>query len=241
MRIAVLITNTDDSAFARARPDDGEKFATLLAEVRPDWTATPFWVSRGDFPADLSGFDGVLVTGSPASVSDDASWIARLETVLADVIGRRQPLFGACFGHQLIAKVLGARIVRNPGGWGHGLLQVTRCGTAPWSGDEPGFALYGSHIEQVARLPDGATGLFAGPGVPVAGFAVGAHVFTIQHHPEMTHGFITDLVEEYADVVGPAVTDRARVSLHQHADRTAFAEEIARFFDCAQTADGQGG
>ncbi|MBM1220935.1 type 1 glutamine amidotransferase [Ponticoccus sp. SC2-23] len=238
MRIAILITNTDDSAFSRARPDDGEKFGTLIAEVRPDWTTTPVWVCRDEWPEDITHYDGVLITGSPASVNDDAPWIARLSDLIGQIMAARLPLFGACFGHQLIAKTMGAGIVRNPDGWGHGLLHVSRTARAPWSGPETEFALYGSHIEQVDRLPDGATHLFEGPGLPIAGFAVDDHVATIQHHPEMTHDFITDLVEEYADYVGPEVTARARASLAQRADRAAFAAEIARFFEHARAARG---
>jgi GMP synthase-like glutamine amidotransferase len=238
MKIAILITNTDDSAFARARPDDGEKFARLIQGARPGWTCAPFWVCREDWPEDIAAFDGVLITGSPASVNDDAAWMTQLEALIGQIIAARQPLFGACFGHQLIAKSLGARIVRNPQGWGHGLLRVSRVERAPWSGPEEGFALYGSHIEQVDRLPDGATLLFDGPGVAVAGFALGETVFTIQHHPEMSHDFITDLVEEYADYVGPEVTARARASLGQTADHDAFAHEIGRFFDHALRASG---
>lgn len=235
MRIAFLITNTDDSAFARARPADGQKFARLIGEARPDWTCVPFHVCHDDWPGDIAAFDGVLLTGSPASVNDPAPWIDRLSQLTLSMIAARQPLFGACFGHQLIAKALGARIVRNPDGWGHGLLTLGRTGHAPWSGPEPRLALYGSHIEQVDRLPRGALSLFEGPGLAVAGFAVADHVFTIQHHPEMTHDFIADLVEEYADRLGPEVTGRARASLSRHADRGPFAAEIARFFDHAAT------
>ena len=233
MDIAVLITNTDDSAFSQVRSDDGQKFASLIAEVRPDWRCVPYWVCKGEMPGDLTIFDGVLITGSPSSVGADLPWIAPLQDMIHAVLDRRQPLFGACFGHQLIAASLGADIIRNPAGWGHGLLQVSRSARAPWSGDEPGFALYGSHIEQVATLPADVTLLFEGPGLPVAGFAIRDHVFTIQHHPEMTHDFICDLVEEYAGIVGPEVTVAARASLMHRADRHAFALELARFFEHA--------
>ncbi|WP_425074449.1 type 1 glutamine amidotransferase [Sagittula sp. S175] len=231
MNLAILITNTDFSDFATARPDDGEKFAALIAEVRPDWHYTPFRVCKGVFPEDVAAYDGLIVTGSPASVTEDAPWMLRLAAVLRAALDRRQPVFGACFGHQLIARALGAGIVRNPEGWGHGLLEVTRTGRTPWAVEGEVLHLYGSHIEQVAEAPEGARVVFEGPGLPVAGLAQGNHLFTIQHHPEMTHGFITDLVEEYAEVVGPEVTARARTSLARRADRVAFAEEIARFFE----------
>lgn len=233
MRLAVLVTNTDDSAFAKARPLDDAKFAELIAEVRPGWQTDAFWVCRDEFPQDIATYDGVMITGSPASLNDNAPWMGQLQELIREIIARRQPLFGACFGHQAIALALGTPIVPNAEGWAHGLIPVRRTGHAPWSGDEGDFKLYGSHIEQVAGLPEGAAPLFESPGCNVAGFGIGDHVFTIQHHPEMTPEFIADLVEEYADHVGVDVTERARASLAGKADRRIFAEEIARFFEHA--------
>ena len=228
MRLATLVTNTDDSPFSRARPLDDAKFASMIHAVRPSWQVDAFWVCRDEFPADLSPYDGVMVTGSPASVHDGAPWMVQLETLLKDLIAQQHPLFGACFGHQAIAKALGSDIVKNPKGWGHGRLPVTDVA----SGET--FHLYGSHIEQVAALPAGATRRFESPGTPIAGVSLGTHVLTIQHHPEMSHAFITDLVEELADYVGPEVTAAARASLTEPADGTAFAERVAQFFEAAR-------
>ena len=233
MHLATLITNTDFSDFAQARPDDGEKFDAMIRGVRPGWTTTPFWVCKDEFPDDLGAFDGVMITGSPASVLDGAPWMVRLEDLVCDLIEARIPLFAACFGHQLVAKAMGCRIVRNPEGWGHGRLELDRVARVSWSGPGKQVALYGSHIEQVERAPDGARVLFSGRGCPVAGFALGNRVFTVQHHPEMDHAFISDLVAEYADYVGPEVTERAMASLERPVDTGAFAEEIARFFEIA--------
>lgn len=231
MRLATLITNTDDSDFARARPDDGEKFASMIASVRPGWTCQPFWVCRDTFPEDISAFDGVMITGSPASTQNGAAWIVRLEALIVQMISSQQPLFGACFGHQLIAKALGCAIVPNPQGWGHGRLNVTRTARASWSGETSALSIYGSHCEQVATLPPGAELLFEGAGLAIAGYRIGSHVFTIQHHPEMDHAFISDLVEEYAEAVGPDVTRAARASLQSPVDNAEFRAEIARFFE----------
>ncbi|MEM9318954.1 MAG: type 1 glutamine amidotransferase [Pseudomonadota bacterium] len=236
MHLAILVTNTDDSAFAKSRPLDDAKFATLIAEARPDWTTQAFWVCRGEFPERLSRFDGVMITGSPDSVNSPADWKDRLQALIREVLTARQPLFGACFGHQAIAAALGVPVIRSAG-WAHGALDVRRTGRAPWSGSEPRLRLYGSHIEQIAHLPDSALSLFESPGCPHAGFAIGSKVFTIQHHPEMTQEFIADLVEEYADVVGPEVTQTARETLSTQADRTAFAEELARFFEHAHRSE----
>jgi GMP synthase-like glutamine amidotransferase len=228
MRLATLVTNTDDSDFAKARPLDDAKFAGLIHSVRPDWQIEAFWVCKDDFPSDLSGFDGVMITGSPASLNEGAPWMAHLEALIHEIIDAKVPLFGACFGHQAIAKALGSPITRNPCGWAHGRIPVTRTATGET------FHLYGSHIEQVGTVPNGARIVFESPGTPNAGFAIGTHVLTIQHHPEMSHAFIADLVEHLADYVGPEVTEAARASLHAPADSRAFAEEIAEFFEAAR-------
>lgn len=227
MRLATLVTNTDDSPFSRARPLDDAKFAAMIHAVRPEWQIEAFWVCKDEFPSGLNGFDGVMITGSPASVHDSAPWIAKLETLIREIIAAKTPLFGACFGHQAIAKALGAPIMRNPEGWGHGRIDVTHAETGA------AFSLYGSHIEQVGALPDGAKTLYTSPGTPIAGFALGAHVMTVQHHPEMHEDFIADLVEELADYVGPEATATARASLAQPADSAAFAETVAQFFEKA--------
>ena len=225
MRLATLVTNTDDSDFAHARPLDDAKFAAMIHAVRPDWQVDAFWVCKDEFPGDLSTYDGVMITGSPASVHDGAPWMSKLETLLKGLIAQKKPLFGACFGHQAIAKALGSEIVQNPEGWGHGRIPVTNVATGKT------FSLYGSHIEQVAALPAAATRLYKSPGTPIAGYAIGTQVMTVQHHPEMSPAFIADLVEELAEYVGPEVTEAARASLSKHADGTYFAEQIAQFFE----------
>lgn len=232
MRLATFVTNTDYSDFAMARPLDDEKFADLIALARPDWEVTAFWACKGVFPTDPTTFDGAMITGSPASVHDETPWMVALQAEIRRLVANGTPLFGACFGHQIIAKALGAPIVRNPGGWAHGLINMTRVSNPLWAGRQRQLSLYGSHIEQVAALPSGAVPVFQSPGCPIAGFAVGRTVFTVQHHPEMTKAFMADLIEEYEDVVGPEISDRARASLARgDADQHAFASEIAAFFE----------
>ena len=235
MRLATLVTNTDFSAFALQRPLDDQKFATMIAEVRPDWDVTAFWVCKDEFPSHDFTCDGVMITGSPASVTEDQPWMLRLQAMIRDLVNRGVPLFGACFGHQIIAKALGAPIIRNPEGWAHGRIEIERVAKTPWSGEAPRFSLYGSHIEQVGALPGGTTRLFSSPGCPIAGFGLGNRVFTVQHHPEMTFDFIADLTEEYADYLGESVTLKARHSIGSNTvQRQAFASEIAAFFEQAE-------
>ncbi|PSL17890.1 type 1 glutamine amidotransferase [Shimia abyssi] len=232
MHLAILMTNTDESEFAQVRPKDGEKFTRLINEVRPTWSCTTFSVKDGVFPKDIAQFDGVLITGSPASVGEGAEWIARLLELIREIDARKMPMFGACFGHQAIAVALGGAMERNMDGWVHGHVFVEQA-PLPWGDNHPRVGLYASHIEQVTALPDGATAVASGPGCQIAGYVKGQHIYSTQYHPEMSDAFIADLVEHTADYVGAEVTQVAQASLANTADRAIFAEQIVQFFEWA--------
>lgn len=126
MHLAILVTNTDTSPFAAQHPLDGEKFTRLIHLVRPDWLTTVFQTHQGQFPSDITAFDGAMITGSPASTRSGLPWIAPLLTLIQQMHEIRFPLFGACFGHQAIALALGGAVAKNPNGWVHGLLRHRR-------------------------------------------------------------------------------------------------------------------
>ena len=236
MHLALLMANTDESDFARAHPRDSEQFETLIHLVRPGWTVQSFSVKDGVFPDDLSRFDGVMITGSPASVHDPDPWVADLLALIRRIVATRQPLFGACFGHQAIALALGGQVGPNPGGWVFGRTETVSTDPAPWMAPLPERAgLYAAHVEQVTAMPPAARALTASPECPVGGFAIDRHVYTTQYHPEMTQGFIAALIEHLADDKPADVIARARASLAQPADTHPFAESIARFFEQAAT------
>lgn len=235
MHLALLVTNTDESDFAQRHPKDAEKFPTMMARVRPDWTYEVFIVKDGHFPDTLDGFDGVMITGSPASVHDDAPWIARLLDLIRQIHAQGLPIFGACFGHQAIALALGGTVGPNPGGYQHGRIDTHLTQRAPWMAPlADHVSLYGSHAEQVTDLPAGAIAIARSTDCAVAGFVMGNQIYTTQHHPEMAPAFIAALTDELADYLGPQVTARARASFSQPADSDAFAETVARFFEQAQ-------
>lgn len=235
MKLATLVTNTDDSAFAHARDLDDAKFAKLIAMVRPGWQTSAFNLKDGVFPDDPAAFDGVMITGSPASVHDGVPWIARLEELIRQMVGQGVPVFGACFGHQAIAKALGGTVGYNPDGWALGLVETQVSAPAPWMGKAGRFALYAAHKEQVTEPPAGVRILTETPGCPVGGFAIGGHVYTTQYHPEIAPQFMADLLDEIAGEVPQEVLAQARATLANPPDQRDFAETIARFFETARS------
>jgi GMP synthase-like glutamine amidotransferase len=231
MRLALLMTNTDESDFAQAHPKDGEKFAQLIAAVRPTWQVTSYSVKDGVFPNDINIFDGVMISGSPASVHDSNPWVADLLDLIRDIYTQGLPMFGACFGHQAIAMALGGRVGPNPNGWVFGLTHVDITHKTSWMQGLPmSLKQYGAHIEQVIELPDGAEVLSSSIACHIAGFHIADKVYTTQNHPEMTPDFITALVAEYAPKLPADVAAKAKASLADDADTLVYAHSIAQFF-----------
>ena len=234
MHLAVLMTNTDESAFAQGHPKDGEKFATLIHRVRPEWQVTPFAAKDGVFPDDISAFDGVMITGSPASVHDAEPWVAQLLGLIKEMYEARIPMFGACYGHQAIALALGGVVEANPSGWVFGLTHSEVHQAVDWMDGLPSpFAQYGAHIEAVSKLPEGAEVLTTSDACAITGYRIGNSVYTTQNHPEMSAEFIAALIAEYESKLPEDVVAVAKASLKSEADTQAYAETIARFFEQA--------
>ena len=233
MHIGLLVTNTDRSAFAARHPRDAEKFRTLIAAVRPDWEMTAFDLPLGEFPTDTQQFDGFLIGGSPASVHDDAPWIARLFGLIREADAWSVPLAGTCFGHQVIAMALGGRVGPNPGPFVLGAAETDVIAAPDWMAGVQSFRLAAAHGEQVTDLPAGAEVIGTSPGCPVAAYRIGTTVFATQYHPEMTPEFAAALVEEFAPGFPEPVGAAARTALKGGIEGPRFAGWIVRFFEQA--------
>lgn len=223
MHIAILMANTDESDFAQRHPKDGEKFTALMSLSRPDWQYSTYRVKDGEFPADVGVADGYIITGSPASANEEAPWMLELEIFVRSALKAAKPIFGACFGHQIIAKAIGGHVGINPDGWVKGAV-VARYGTE-------NLAAYASHTEQVLELPNDAEAIATAPGCAIAGFRLGDLVETTQYHPEMTESFFEALLEEYGPKLPAGIEERAKASMTARPERKMWSERMVRFFE----------
>jgi GMP synthase (glutamine-hydrolysing) len=176
-----------------------------------------FTLVEGDRPAaaDTAAVDGFVVTGSRSSVYDEEPWLSPTREWVRTAIDRGLPGLGICFGHQLLADVLGGTVT-DMGEYELGYRGVDRAGDDPLlDGLADPFTVFTTHSDTVTELPPGAT-LTAENDYGVHGFRKG-RVFGLQSHPEydletaetVARGKSGSVPDEQLETVLEGITDRA--------------------------------
>jgi GMP synthase-like glutamine amidotransferase len=231
-RVAIYHNNTDRSDFALNQPEtDAEKVVLRLREAGADYDFTIFEPTEGDFPEDPTGYDAVILTGSPAFIEDDQGWIARELDHVRQLDATKVPLVGLCFGHQAIMAALGGE-VRKVERWIFGATEFDIRALRPWMVPaKTRLRLYAANLAQARSLPEGFDLLGGSTRCPIALAAKGDHIFTTQFHPEMDDRFIAELVEEYAAEMGAEVEAEARASIRIPAEGALYMTWVRRFIE----------
>lgn len=194
-------------------------FSDLFAEFSPSGfeIALRFYdVTEGHYPDNLRECHGYLTNGAGASVNDPDPWIATLAEFLRTLHAQDIPLFGICFGHQLIASALGGRVEQSTRGWGVGIHEVEVVAREPWmSPPSPSFRIACSHQDQVVDLPPGSVVLGSTPHCPVALFRCGSLV-GIQGHPEFRSAYAEALLLSRRDILPRETFEPAHASFSFH-------------------------
>jgi GMP synthase (glutamine-hydrolysing) len=145
----------------------------------PIGEAPPIQTEEGPIPS----FEGVIISGSQSSVYDDhRPWIRTLSRWTEGAIADGLPILGVCWGHQLLAQVLGGTV--KGGSYELGYVQVRQeVEEAPlWDGLPDPFTVFATHSDHVVELPTDAT-LLASNETGVQAFRY-ENVYTVQFHPE---------------------------------------------------------
>ena len=134
--------------------------------------------------------DLLILLGSPASVNDAFDWVSGAHRLVRRHLDSGRPAYGICFGAQLIASVLGGKVVK---------LDEPRIGFRPLGhGEEHGFA--GNwlcfHEEHIMPAP-GMEPLMVDSGTVYA--YRHAQALGIQFHPEMDRPVIERIIAEVGE------------------------------------------
>jgi GMP synthase (glutamine-hydrolysing) len=151
-------------------------------------------VPRGETVPPLDDIDAALITGSSAGVYEAAEhpWIAEEKDTVRELVDRKIPTLGICFGHQIINDALGGRVE----------AQTLTSGLVRGDfDDDPLFdcvepvvpVLHGDYVvergEKMERI---------GTAPHCRNFATrhrSAPVWTVQYHPELTPRIVDEQVD----------------------------------------------
>lgn len=149
-----------------------------------------FRANHGELPEDVHMCDAYLITGSKTGVYDDVPWRTPLRQLVKNVFDANVRIAGICFGHQLLADVLGGKAEKSTKGWGIGAITHQRHTIVDFVGEQPEeLTLLFSHQDQVIELPTGAERLYGSDFCNNGAYWVPNKVLAFQGHPEFTKDY----------------------------------------------------
>ena len=180
-----------------------ENFERMFLDAA-DYSACRVEIIRAheeNLPLSAAAYAGIIVTGSPAMVSDREPWSEAAASWLRRAIHAGAAVLGVCYGHQLVAHALGGLVSFSPTGKELGTHTVNLKPGAtrhPWlTGLPHAFPANLAHSQSVLALPAGARVLAFSHYEPYQIVAYGERVLTLQFHPEFT-GPIMQAYVDYA-------------------------------------------
>lgn len=198
-------------------------------------------VEAGERLPGCEGFAGVLITGSGAMVTERRDWSERSAQWLRDAAHAGVPLFGICYGHQLLAHALGGEVDYNPSGREMGTVAIELHADAahdPLFGGLPmQFPAQATHLQSVLRTPEGATVLARSAQDGCHAFRWGQAAWGVQFHPEFSLTHMRGYVQAKHDAL--AREGRCARRLSRSLSATPHARHVLRrFVRHAQRAPG---
>jgi GMP synthase (glutamine-hydrolysing) len=134
--------------------------------------------------AELRGAKGLIISGGPSSVYDPTS-----PTVDPAIFSTGQAVLGICYGHQVMAHLLGGKVRQGTKGeYGLATLDLAEATDPMFAGLGGSQQIWMSHRDVVETVPEGfevsgSTGTCA-----VAAMASEARkLYAVQFHPEVVH------------------------------------------------------
>ncbi len=140
----------------------------------------------------LEGYDGIAITGSSLHVYNGGTAVNRQIDLVRAAMATGTPLFGSCWGLQLITTAAGGSVRKNPKGreigFGRG-IRLTEAGRQHpmYVGKLDVFNAPTVHLDEVETLPPGATVLATNAMSAVQSAEIrtnGSIAWAVQYHPE---------------------------------------------------------
>lgn len=165
-------------------------------EKQQDISFTHLW--KGDPLPKLDSLDAIVIMGGPMNIYEEEKffWLKSEKVFIKKAIGIGRKVLGICLGSQLLADLLGAKVIRNSEveiGWFP--VQLTKEGSRSELLTGIDFSVPVLHWHgDTYPVPEGAVHLLRSEACNSQAFAYGNNVLALQFHFETTTGSITDMI-----------------------------------------------
>jgi GMP synthase (glutamine-hydrolysing) len=193
-RLLVIEGNSPDSLaqhVAVGGTPAHQGYAKLLRELLPG--ASVHSAHPGDIEAKLpdrdalAGYDGIAITGSALHIYNGGPAVTRQIELVRAALSTGTPVFGSCWGLQVITVATGGSVRKNPKGreigFGRG-IRLTEAGRKHpmYVGKFDVFNAPTVHLDEVEALPAGANAMSDVQSVEFR--TNGSVAWGVQYHPE---------------------------------------------------------
>ncbi|PPC79384.1 glutamine amidotransferase [Pokkaliibacter plantistimulans] len=131
-----------------------------------------------------------IITGSWSMVTDHLSWSEYTAQWIRDAMAIDMPLFGVCYGHQLMAHALGGTVDYHPAGLEIGCQEIELLPDAEsdslMQSLPPRFIAHLTHLQTVLQPPENAVALARSSHDRHQILRYGPNAISTQFHPEFT-------------------------------------------------------
>ncbi|KAI1329760.1 putative class I glutamine amidotransferase [Xylariaceae sp. FL0255] len=181
---------------------------------------------------DPETIDAILITGSKHDSFENHQWILDLISYTKRCLeGGRVRVIGVCFGHQIVARALGAKVNRNPKGWEVSVIEheLTDEGKKILGMDK--MRINQMHRDAALEVPPGVLLLARTPVCENQAMCIPQRMISVQGHPEFDEAMVTEILNarKYGGVItGGLYEDGARRAGAEQ-DGVAVAQAFLRF------------
>ena len=176
----------------------------------------------------LEGYDGIAITGSSLHIYNGGPEVTRQIELVRAALKTGTPLFGSCWGLQVITAAAGGSVRKNPKGRELGFgrrIRLTEAGRKHpmYAGKLDVFNAPTVHLDEVESLAPGTTVLATNEVSDVQSAEIrtnGSTAWAVQYHPEYPLREIAAIVRR----IGPRLIDEGFFA--DKADIKIFAQDL---------------